>query len=151
MLQRVLADKERNIGIHNLDSDPSYFLSKFDWNRCFFLCSVNIGWSEPKVYIAWILVNFIFFSLGPKTVSESRVPKASRYRQRTSTVHHTLVGGASEVDIVLSLIDVCISELELLTDIGGLLSLLAATFVITTPSSGLRSTPEPSSVLTCGP
>ena len=135
MLQRVLADKERNIGIHNLDSDPFYLLSKFDWNRCFFLCSVNFGWSEPKVYIAWILINFIFFSLGSKTVSEGRVPKASRYRQRTSTVHHTLVGSASEVDIVLNLVDVCVSELKLFTDIGGLLSILAPTVFITPPSS----------------
>ena len=137
--------------MNNLDSDPLDLLSKFDWNGCLFLCSINIRWSEPKVYIARILFNFIFFSLGPKTVSESRVPKASRYRQRTPTVHHTLVGGSGEVDIVLSLLDVCISELELLTDIGGLLSLLAATFVITTPSSRLRSTPEASSVLTCRP
>ena len=135
MLQRVLADEERNVSIHNLDSDSCYLLPKFDWNRCLFLCSVNIGWPEPKVYIAWILINFIFFSLGSKTVSEGRVPKAAGYRQRTSTVHHTLVGSASEVDIVLSLVDVCISKLKLLTDIGGLLSVLAPTVFIAPPSS----------------
>ena len=138
MLQCVLADEERNIGIHNLDSDPCYFLPKFDRNRCFFLCSVNIGWSEPKFYIAWVLINFIFFSLGPKTVSEGRVPKASRYRQRTSTVHHTLIHGAREVDVVLGVVDLCISKLELLTAISGLFSLLVSTVVISTPSSWCR-------------
>ena len=135
MLQRVLADEERNISIHNLHSDPCYLLPKFDWNRCLFLCSVNLGWSEPKVHIAWILINFIFSSLAPETVSVGREPKAAGYRQRASTVHHTIVSGASEVDVVLSLVDVCISKLKLLTDIDGLLSVLAPTVFIAPPSS----------------
>ena len=135
MLQHVLADKERNIGIHNLDSDPCHLLPKFDWNRYLFLCSVKVGWSEPKVYIAWILINFIFFSLAPETVSEGREPKAAGNRQRTSTVHHTLVGSASEVDIVLNLVYVCVSELKLFTDKGGLLSILAPTVFIVPPFS----------------